>query len=105
MAENTGAETVLLASVDFSHYLPLKEADENDRQTLTLIKNYSYAEILNLGSKFVDSPGSIVTLLKFSQKKHFSDPEVIEHVNSASLGEGSNEITTGFYLLVFRLPK
>ena len=101
-SKKIGAETLVLASVDFSHYLTKKEADEKDRQTGEMIKNYRIADLDGLDSDYLDSPGAVITLLKFAQKKKLGQPEVIEHINSADLTGSNPKETTGFYLIVFK---
>ena len=57
-------DTVIVASVDFSHYLNAKEADVKDLETRKLIEKEDYPNILNLNSDYLDSPGSLVVLMK-----------------------------------------
>ena len=65
----------------FEQALTKKEADEKDRQTGEMIKNYRIADLDGLDSDYLDSPGAVITLLKFAQKKKLGQPEVIEHIN------------------------
>ena len=40
-------DTVLIASVDFSHYLTGKEAEANDKISLNIIEDYNYEDLFS----------------------------------------------------------
>lgn len=74
-------KTLILASVDFSHYKDSITAQKNDIISIDAIKNLSFNKIYDLD---IDSPASIYTLLKFSElsKANF---EILNNTNSAIL--------------------
>jgi AmmeMemoRadiSam system protein B len=57
-------KTLLLASVDFSHYKNSETAQKNDAESVEAILSFDFDKIYNLD---IDSPASIYALLKFSQ--------------------------------------
>ncbi len=58
--------TVVVASVDFSHHLYSNASQLHDVRTISALKNFDYDSILN---SEVDSPGSLFVLLKYLEAK------------------------------------
>lgn len=54
----------LLASLDFSHYLPLSVALEKDKQTAKAVQDFDYGAIASFDSDNVDSPQALITFLR-----------------------------------------
>lgn len=93
-------QTLVLASVDFSHYLSSEEAAQKDRETLGLIKNHEYQRLLSLTPAHLDSPPSLVLLLLLMQGKNTNILlEVANHTDAALLTNHPNEATTTHYYL------
>ncbi|MDD4901981.1 MAG: AmmeMemoRadiSam system protein B [Patescibacteria group bacterium] len=57
-------DTVLVASIDFSHYLPADQTPAKNLRMIELIKNKDYQTIAGLANDYLDSPPSLITLLK-----------------------------------------
>jgi len=93
--------TVLIASVDFSHYLVSSSADEKDNVTIELIKKHEYAQILSLGSFYLDSPGSIVVLLKTMKNMGYDEMDILHHTNSGRMQRNNSIETTSYYSIAF----
>jgi AmmeMemoRadiSam system protein B len=90
-------DTVLIASVDFSHYLSFEHAEKNDRISLDAIQKGSCGEILKLDSGFMDSPPSVCTLMKAMKNTGTTDMEILDHSNSYKiLGVGETDTTSYF---------
>jgi len=99
LSKKIDKDTVLIASVDFSHYLKEQEAEENDKKTLEIIKNFDYQSLLALNSDYLDGPAPIAVLLKTIQKTSHNNFEVSNHTNSSQLmGNSFNEITSYFVI-------
>lgn len=81
----TSPNTVLLASIDFSHYLPLDQANLKDQVTQNLVDTKNYSSIKNLSSDYLDSPGSLITYLKLIDKLGCASPALTYHQNSGEL--------------------
>jgi len=95
-------EAVIMASIDFSHYLTNKEAQLKDEETLEVIKTKNIARLLTLGDANLDSPGALATMLLTMEKLRVEDLEVLQHTNSGLL-IGNNLIeTTSYMTFVFR---
>jgi len=96
-----GENTVLIASVDFSHYLKSFEAEEKDKTTLAVIKAGDLERLFSFNSDFLDCPGCVATTLLTMENKHKSNLEVLGHTNSGKiLGDGEAP-TTSYFLMSF----
>lgn len=91
-----GYDCLLVASVDFSHYLPATLADTHDAFTLSLLQNHG-----DLSLTEVDSPQSLYLLSRFSQNNYF---HLLNHTNSGFLANNPDiETTTHFFGYYSRL--
>lgn len=99
-AELNEGKTLVLASVDFSHYLPAAVADFHDSLTNSVIKSFDYDRIYNLE---IDSPASIYTLLKYLENTDAKNGELIFSTNSSRLIGSEDEPGTshGFYYFYY----
>jgi AmmeMemoRadiSam system protein B len=87
--KNLPADAIIIASLDFSHYLTSAEADKNDNETLEVINNFDFVNLKNLnpGNKpdNVDSKPAFeifLTLMSFQRAKNF---QLLAHSNSAKM--------------------
>lgn len=60
-------ETLYVASVDFSHDHSLEQALKFNQQTINSISNFNYTQILNYTDDHLDSPASMILLLKMME--------------------------------------
>lgn len=95
------SDTVVVASVDFSHYLTSAEAKERDAKTLQFMNNFDYAQILSLNSEYTDSPPAIVALLMIMQNVDATSMEVLHHTNSGELLGDDTVETTSYFCVVY----
>src|SRR3990167_1422425 len=56
-------ETVLVASLDFSHYLRSEEARKKDEITLQAMRDFNYPKIFTLNNDYLDSRSTLSVLL------------------------------------------
>lgn len=101
LTEFSGDGTVILASIDFSHYLNNFKAREKDRVTLESIKSHDLGKILSFNSDFLDSPGSLVTLLMAMENIQKTGFEILNHTNSGEILGNGVIPTTSYFLLAF----
>jgi len=95
-------ETLIVASIDFSHYLPLDQANKNDEVTNALIASWDYAGLYELNSDYIDSSSSIIVFLTAMDAVGATDGRVINHSNSALILDASYEYTTSYFTMIFR---
>jgi len=97
-----GKNYLIIASVDFSHYLPVEKADKMDEITIEAIKNRNATAISHMGNDNIDSPPSIITLLEAMDKAGADSMTVLGHSNSARItGTGASNTTSYFSIMFF----
>lgn len=94
-------DTVLVASVDFSHGLTSPNAKEKDKITLGLIKDFNYNGIRSLGNEYLDSPPSIAVLLMTMQSLGKTGSEVLYNTNSGEIQSNDSIETTSYFSIVY----
>jgi AmmeMemoRadiSam system protein B len=92
-------EVFVVSSIDFSHYLSQEEAEMKDEETLEALHQYDMNRIARYGSDHLDSPGSLLTLLRIGQELEATDITVLRHGNSADSIRGRNSSTTSHFTL------
>ena len=100
LQESINEQTVIIASVDFSHYLKVGDAMKNDKYTLKLLKNLDYSGFFGLNSDYLDSPPTIALLLMLMQATGHTTAQLLEHSNSAILLR-DKAISTTSYITTF----
>ncbi len=95
-------ETLIVASIDFSHYLSLDQANKNDEITSALIASRDYAGLYELNSDYIDSSSSIIVFLTAMDAVGATDGRIINHSNSALILDASYEYTTSYFTMMFR---
>lgn len=74
-------DALVVASVDFSHYLPAAESDARDAETLGYITSRNYAKIDTLSSDYLDTPFGLDAYLLWSDQHRWRQ-EFVWHENS-----------------------
>ena len=94
-------DVVILASIDFSHYLPRQEAYERDKVTLQAMQEGDIARIYGMNSEYLDSPASLALVLARARQAGVQGFKVLDHSNSGDiLGNDLIETTSYFTLLM-----
>lgn len=93
--------TVLVAPVDFSHYLTNDQAKEKDKVTLEVIENYDYRQLFTLNNDYLDSPPSIAALLMVMQKLGTTKMDLLHHTNSGELQKDNYIETTSYFSIIY----
>jgi AmmeMemoRadiSam system protein B len=94
-------ETLFIASVDFSHYLNLGEADKMDLISMEAIQNNDIDKIMSFTNDNLDSPISIAAMLKIMDKAGISKKTVLRHSNSELILKKNIEETTSYITYLF----
>lgn len=76
--KNLPENSLVITSVDFSHYIPVEAADFHDWSSYATIKNFDYDNVYDLE---IDSPSSIYTVLKLMEKRGYQKAERLAHTN------------------------
>lgn len=100
LAQSCGLDCLLVASVDFSHYLPATLAEVHDAHTHKVLHNF---EIDQIDSLEVDSPQSLYILEKFAIQKNANKFNLFAHTNSGLMANNPDiETTTHFFASLTR---
>jgi AmmeMemoRadiSam system protein B len=99
LAEMLPPDALVLASVDFSHYLPELAADFHDQTSRAALLN---GDLDALQTLEVDSPPSLTAFTAYLRARGALKPLLEKHTNSASYG-GHPELeeTTSHFFLAF----
>jgi AmmeMemoRadiSam system protein B len=99
LAEDGG---VIIASVDFSHYLTRQEAEEKDRETLKVMQENNLDTLFTMGNDHLDSPAALGTLFLAMQNLEIQDFTLLDHTNSGIIMGNDMIETTSYMTLVFQ---
>jgi AmmeMemoRadiSam system protein B len=94
-------ETLFIASVDFSHYLNLEDAQKKDLISMEAIKNKDINKLMSFTNDNLDSPISVVTLLKMMDKLGAAEGAILNHSNSELILKKKIEETTSYITYLF----
>ena len=93
--------TVIIASVDFSHYLPENIAADKDKESFEAIKNFDFEKIYNFTNDNLDSPQSIIILLSALKQAGANNPNLIKNLNSEQISKSGSRQTTSYFTILF----
>lgn len=104
LAGTLGDDRILIASVDFSHYLTRAQAEAKDVETLKAIESSDLATLMRMGPDHLDSPGSLAVLLLAMQKLGARGPNLTGHTNSGVILRSDTIETTSYFTFTFLRP-
>ena len=90
---------LLLASIDFSHFLTFAEAMERDVVTANAILNRDYRLIHSLSDYYLDSPAALIIFLKYLDE-HKMLLQNIDHTDATEFLGPAIEETTSYKVIV-----
>ncbi|MCL1863078.1 MAG: AmmeMemoRadiSam system protein B [Defluviitaleaceae bacterium] len=95
----SGLNVLLVASVDFSHFLTPSQAAERDRVTMAAILAHELEKIHTLSDYYLDSPAAMIIFLKYLRTRGL-DVNLADHTCAAEfLGQGLEE-TTSYKIII-----
>ena len=95
ISRNCKFDCLLVASVDFSHYLPSALAEIHDLKSIKELNNQNLTEIPKLE---VDSPQSLYVLTKFAIVKNAKNWDLFFNSNSGKLSNNRDIETTSYVM-------
>ncbi len=95
-------KTLLVASIDFSHYLSVDTAYEKDSETLEAINNRDYLAISRFTNDHVDSPQTLIAFLTYLDSIGHSEQILLHHKNAYDIVPGDYFNTTSYFLMLYR---
>jgi len=96
--ENTLLNTIIVASVDFSHYLPSRAADFHDKKSIRVLLNFEEDNFDNIE---VDCWQALYAARLFAKLRQKEGPCIIAHNNSVDFSKLHSEITTSYFSVAF----
>jgi hypothetical protein len=98
----SGKRALLIASIDFSHFLPTHRAAENDRITEAAILERNYAKIHRFSDEYADSPQSLNAFLMYLEITGPNNIEILYNTDASEfLGESLYETTSYFVIAAY----
>ncbi|MFH1284707.1 MAG: AmmeMemoRadiSam system protein B [Candidatus Peregrinibacteria bacterium] len=96
--ENLPYDGLVIASVDFSHYIPPEAADFHDQSSFTTINNFDLKNVYKLE---IDSPSSVYTILDLMKSRGYGKVERFAHTNAADYQTEPMEESTSHQFIAF----
>lgn len=102
--DTLGPQDALVVSSDFSHYLPLAEADAADARTIEIFRSGNLPAIAQLHNpSHSDCPGCLWLLSFIAQQRNWGSGRVLLHTNSARLlAEHTAAETTSHFTIILQ---
>lgn len=100
LINNLDNQSLIIFSMDFSHYLSLVEAEEKDKLTKQYILNRDIDKILTLNNDYVDSPVGLAASLLIADKLDL-ETKIIYQANSADFTIEKPIETTSYLGIIF----
>jgi len=98
----SGKKVLFISSIDFSHFLPVSAAIENDRITEAAILDRDYGKIHSLSNEYVDSPQSLNTFLMYMENNGADNIEILYNTNASEfIGDAINQTTSYFIITAY----
>lgn len=101
LAKLADTHTLVIAPVDFSHYLTSAAAQGNDNVTWEIMERFDYTRLFQLSNDYVDSPPSIAVQLMVMQILHKAHFNLLFNTNSGLLQGNQFSKTTSYFSIMF----
>ena len=96
--KNASLDTIVVASVDFSHYLPSQAADFHDVKSIRVLLNFEEENFKNIE---VDCWQALYAARLFAKLRQKETPHIMAYKNSADFLDLELEETTSYFSVVF----
>lgn len=94
--------TLIIASLDFSHYLSSDIAPQKDSETEKYIAAHDYKHIESLSNDYLDSPWTLITFLKYLEAHGVYEGKQLIHTNTGQVAGQTIESSTSFFTYIFQ---
>jgi len=96
-------QTLIIGSIDFSHYLPTEKANANDLITQGALISRDYDKIYSFDNDNVDSPPTTVVVLAATELVGAPELEIVRNANQAeAMGASSVPSSTSYFTILMR---
>ena len=94
--------TLIVASVDFSHHLSVRDALGRNEQMAELIQTGNSAQVSRLDSTYLDAPGMMAALMEYAQRQQLT-PTILRRATAADyLGAGYDGEVTSYLTIQYK---
>jgi hypothetical protein len=101
LAANLNEHTLIIASIDFSHYLNTDEARAHDSETRSALLSHNYSRLYSFTNDNIDSPPTAVTVLSATDLVKATNVEIIRNKNQAdATGVSSVDSSTSYFTIL-----
>jgi hypothetical protein len=101
LSANLNAETIIIGSIDFSHYLTSEQALINDEETKQIIATRDLVKVYQNGDEHYDSAPGIYLILSLLNKINVASTYELNHASSSEFTGAEQNITTYFNWLFY----
>ena len=102
-ASHLDEKTLVIGSIDFSHYLATEKARANDLITRVALTSYDYKKLFSFNNDYIDSPQTAVTVLVAAKAAGAPTVEIVRNVNQAdATGVSSVPSSTSYFTVLMR---
>jgi MEMO1 family protein len=101
LAKASDQNTLIVGSIDFSHYLSTTEADNFDKLTYGYIQNRNYSMIRSLDNRFLDAPQVLEVVMRTMDAVGAKKIDTLSHTNSGRLSGNPVAPTTSHFTILF----
>jgi len=101
----SGKNVLFIGCIDFSHFLPVSQAAENDKITKAAMLDRDYRKIHGFSNGYVDSPQSLNTFLMYleNNKNNKNNLDILYNTDASEfLGVGISETTSYFIIAAYK---
>lgn len=107
LAMRSDEGTILVGSIDFSHYLPTEESDRKDEETLAAIRSGDIRSIAEFGNDHADSVPALLAVLAYAESRDANPtaPLILRHTNSGVITDNPNAPGTSHFTIAFPTKK
>jgi AmmeMemoRadiSam system protein B len=103
LASYLNDQTIIIGSIDFSHYLTTENARANDTVTRDALVTRDYKKIYSFNNDYIDSPATAVTVLVATKKVGAQQVDIVRNANQAdAIGMSSVPSSTSYFTVLFR---
>ena len=97
----SSSSTLIIASLDFSHYLSSDIAPIKDAKMQKYIENRDYKQIEGLSNDYIDSPWTLITFLRYLELAGVTQGQMLEHTNTGQVAGQIIESSTSFFTYIY----
>jgi AmmeMemoRadiSam system protein B len=97
----SSSSTLIIASLDFSHYLSSDIAPIKDAQMQQYIETHDYKHIEGLSNDYIDSPWTLITFLRYLEANGVQNGRELAHTNTGQVAGQMIESSTSFFTYIY----